>query len=153
VLTAVIDGDKVTIGTFAGFLVVFALAARHSLVLVRRSHELEDGGETFGPELVRHVARERLAPTFTSAVAMLALFVPLLFFGGRAGFEVVHPMAAVVVGGVITSTALTLLVVPSLYLRFGRRAEGSREPLDLIIDLAAAEAPAQTVPATSTVDA
>jgi Cu/Ag efflux pump CusA len=153
VIAAAIDGDQVTIGTFAGFLVVFAIAARHSVVLARLSHSLEDGGETFGPDLVRQTARDRLAPTITSAVANLAVFVPLLFFGGRAGLEVVHPMAVVVVGGLVTSTALTLLVVPALYLRFGLRGEGSREPLDLVIDLSAMERSDEAARAPSTIDA
>jgi Cu/Ag efflux pump CusA len=153
VIAAAINGGDVTIGTFAGFLVVFALAARHSLVLVRHSQQLEDGGEAFGPDLVKHAVGDRLAPTLSSAVASLALFAPLLFFGGRAGFEVVHPMAVVVVGGLVTSMALTLLVAPSLYRRFGLRREGSREPLDLVIDLTTPEPPAETVRTPSTVDA
>jgi cobalt-zinc-cadmium resistance protein CzcA len=84
---------------------------------------------------------------------MLAVFVPLLFFGSRAGFEVVQPMAAVVVGGLLTSTVLTLLVVPALYLHFGFRKESAREPLDLVTDLAAAEAQEAAARAPSTVDA
>jgi Cu/Ag efflux pump CusA len=153
VIAAAINGGDVTIGTFAGFLVVFALAARHSVLLVRHGQQLEDGGEAFGPELVEHAVRDRLASTIASAVATLALFVPMLFFGGRAGFEVVHPMAVVVVGGLVTSTALTLLVVPSLYHRFGLRKEGSREPQDLVIDLTTPEQPADAVRTPSTVDA
>jgi Cu/Ag efflux pump CusA len=153
VLAAVIDGDDVTIGTFAGFLVVYAIAARHMLVLVRHSHDLEDGGAEFGPGLVGQAARDRLAPAVTSTVAVLAVFVPLLFFGGRAGFEVVQPMAAVVVGGLVTSSILTLLVAPALYLRFGLRGESGREPLDLVTDLAAAEQAEAAVGSRSTVDA
>jgi Cu/Ag efflux pump CusA len=135
VIAAVIDGGNVTIGTFAGFLVVFALAARHSVLLVRHGHELEDVGEDVGPDLAGRAALHRLTPTITSAIATLGLFVPLMFLGGRAGLEVVQPMAAVVVGGLVTSTALTLLVVPALYARFGTRREGAREPFDITIDL------------------
>jgi Cu/Ag efflux pump CusA len=135
VIAAVIDGGNVTIGTFAGFLVVFALAARHSVLLVRHGHELEDVGEDVGPDLAGRAALHRLTPTITSAIATLALFVPLMFLGGRAGLEVVQPMAAVVVGGLVTSTALTLLVVPALYARFGTRREGARERFDITIDL------------------
>jgi Cu/Ag efflux pump CusA len=153
VLAAVINGGDVTIGTFAGLLLVFALAARHSIVLVRHGQQLEDGGEAFGPELAEHAAVDRMPSTITSAIAILAVFVPMLFFGGRAGFEVVHPMAVVVVGGVVTSTALALLVVPSLYSRFGLRREESREPLDLVIDLTTPEKPADAVRTPSTVDA
>jgi Cu/Ag efflux pump CusA len=130
---------------------VLGLAARHSIVLGRHSQALEDGGEAFGPDLVAQAARDRVAPTIISAVASLAVFVPLLFFGGQAGLEVVHPMAVVVVGALVTSTALTLLVVPALYLRFGLRGASGREPLDLYIDLSSADAPGARTP--STVDA
>ena len=154
VLAALVDGDAISIGTIAGFLAVFALAARNSVLFVRHSQDLEDhGDDAFGPELVHRVARERLAPTVTGAVATAAVFLPMLFFGGLAGFEVVHPMAAVVVGGLVTSTALQLFVVPALYLRFGLRREGGREPLDMTIDLTTDEKQGGVVRTTSTIDA
>jgi Cu/Ag efflux pump CusA len=134
VVAAVIDGDPISIGTFAGLLAVFGLAARSTVLFVRQAQEAEDRrGEPFGSELVERVARERLAPTAVGAVATLVVFLPMLFFGGIAGFEVVHPLAAVVVGGLVTSTALQVFVLPALYLHFGFRR--SREPFDLTIDL------------------
>ena len=153
VLAAVIDGGVISIGTVAGFLAVLGLTARNCVLLVRRAQELEDhDGQAFGAELVGRVARERLAPTLTSAVATVLVFLPMLFFGGLAGFEVVQPMAAVVVGGLLTSTALTLLVVPALYLRFGARP-ASRESFDLVVDLTAEDEQPEVVRTSSTIDA
>jgi CzcA family heavy metal efflux pump len=140
VLAALVDGDLVSIGSLMGFLAVLGLAARHTVLLARRCHELEDDdGLAFGPALVRRAARERFAPTVTTTVTAAAMLLPLLFFGGRAGHELVHPMAAVVLGGLVTSTLFSLLVVPALYLRFGLRPEGDRERFDMVLDLTTAE--------------
>jgi Cu/Ag efflux pump CusA len=138
-VAALIDGDVISIGSLVGLLAVFGLAARHSILFVQRCHELENDGGAFDPELVRRVARERLMPSVTSAATTLLAFLPLLFFGGLAGHEIVHPMAAVVMGGLVTTTVLNVFVVPSLYLRFGRRSEGGRERFDTFVDLAGAE--------------
>jgi Cu/Ag efflux pump CusA len=77
--------------------------------------------ETFGSALVLRGARERLAPIVMTASATGLALVPLVILGEIPGHEIEHPMAVVILGGLITSTLLNLFVVPSLYLRFGRR--------------------------------
>ena len=77
-------------------------------------------GETFGPELVIRGARERLAPILMTALATGLALVPLAIAGDLPGHEIEHPMAIVILGGLVTSTLLNLFVVPALYLRFGR---------------------------------
>ena len=156
VLAAVIDGDLVSIGTIVGFFAVLGLAARHCVLFVHRCHDLEDegDGETRG-DIVRRAVHERLAPTLTATLTTAALLLPLLFFGGQAGHEIVHPMAAVILGGLVTSAAINLFVVPALYQRFGSRNEAHREQIDLFIDLAVAERsePVVATEALRTVDA
>jgi Cu/Ag efflux pump CusA len=78
-------------------------------------------GEVFGPALVLRGARERLAPILMTTLATGLAIVPLVVLGDLPGHEIEHPMAVVILGGLVTSTLLNLLVVPSLYLRFGRR--------------------------------
>ena len=135
VVAAIIRGNEVSIGTMVGFLVVFGLAVRNSISFVHRCHQLEDAdNDTSSAALVVCVARERLAPTLTSAAAIGFMLVPLLFFGGQAGQEIIHPMVVVVIGGLLTSTLFSLAVVPSLYGRFGARSEASRERFDLYPD-------------------
>ena len=63
----------------------------------------------FGRALVLRAARDRFAPTFTSLVAVGAVFMGLVVAGGGAGREIVHPMAVVVVGGIVTSAIVSLL--------------------------------------------
>jgi CzcA family heavy metal efflux pump len=121
VLAALIAGAELSLGSFAGFLALFGLAARTDVLLIRRFQDLEREGESFGPELVERGARERLAPILTSAAAIAVVMLPFVIAGTRPGLEVVHPMAVVILGGVVTSTLLVLFVLPALYLRFGGR--------------------------------
>jgi len=148
VLAALVDRDPLSIGTLAGFLVLYGLAARNSITFVQRCHQLEDGnGALAAREHVGLAARERLAPTLTGAVTAFVALLPLLFFGGSAGHEVIHPMAVVVLGGLVTVTAFSLFVVPSLYGRFGNRSEASRERFELYSAQAVDDdLEAQTVP-------
>jgi CzcA family heavy metal efflux pump len=120
-LAAALDGSVVSMGTLVGLLAVLGIAARHTLLLVARCRLLEDDGEPFGPGVVRVAALERLVPVLTTTVAVGLALAPLVAFGTRAGHELVHPMAVVVLGGLVTSAALNLFAMPSLYLRFGSR--------------------------------
>ena len=136
VVSTVVFDHSVTIGSLVGFVAVFGLATRHLIALVRRAHDREDlDGEQFGRALVLHAARDRFAPTFTSLVAVGAVFMGLVVAGGGAGREIVHPMAVVVVGGIVTSAIVSLLLAPVLYLRFGARPAESRERFDFELDL------------------
>ena len=65
-------------------------------------------------------ARERLGPILMTTLCTGLALAPLLFYGDQPGREIEHPLAVVIIGGLITSTLLTLFVLPSLYLRFGR---------------------------------
>ncbi len=122
-LAVLVTGAEVTLGSLAGFLAVLGIAARQAVLLVSRfAHLRQHEGEPFGPELVARGTRERLVPIMTSALATGAALLPFAVLGSRAGFEIVHPLAVVVLGGLITATLLNLLVVPALYLLAGSRA-------------------------------
>jgi Cu/Ag efflux pump CusA len=79
----------------------------------------------FGRELVLRGARERLAPILMTSLATGLALVPLVVLGTRPGHEIEHPLAVVILGGLFTSTLLSLFVLPSLYLRFGHRRGGA----------------------------
>jgi Cu/Ag efflux pump CusA len=83
-------------------------------------HLEQEEGMPFGRELVMRGAEERLAPILMTALATALALVPIVLGGTRAGYEIEHPLAVVILGGLVTSTALNLFVVPSLYLRFGK---------------------------------
>ena len=131
-LAALIDGAELSLGAMAGFLILFGLAARNGMLLIRHLQALERGGEPFGPELVHRGGTDRMLPVLTTAVALAVAAVPFVVMGTRSGLEIVSPMAVVMLGGIITSTFLALFVLPALYLRFaagGTRIGPSEEDL------------------------
>jgi Cu/Ag efflux pump CusA len=81
--------------------------------------EREEGME-FGPALVLRGAQERLSPILMTATVTGLALAPLVYSGTIPGHEIEHPMAVVILGGLVTSTLLNLFLVPSLYLRFGK---------------------------------
>jgi CzcA family heavy metal efflux pump len=123
-LAALADGGTLSIGSYLGLLAVFGLAARSCILLVGRCRQLEEReGEAFGPQLVLRAAEERLTPILMTATAATVVLLPLAIGGERPGFEVVHPMAIVILGGLATSTLLNLFVTPALYAQFGSSPE------------------------------
>jgi CzcA family heavy metal efflux pump len=123
-VAALINGRVVSIGSIAGFLAILGLAARQAIMQIRHCQHLErQGGQTLGDELVRRGAGERFAGVLTSVFTMALMFVPLAIAGQIAGLEIVHPMAIVILGGLVSTTLLTLFVVPVLYQRFGSHSD------------------------------
>jgi len=120
VVAALMAGGTFTLGSIAGLIGVLGIAARGVVLLIRHYQHLERSeGVAFGPELVVRGTRDILAPTLMSALAAAVVLAPIVVVGSVPGFEIVHPMAVVVLGGLLTTTVLTLFVVPVLYLRFG----------------------------------
>jgi CzcA family heavy metal efflux pump len=122
-LAAYLGGGILSLGSLVGFFTVFGIAARNGILMINHFQHLEQfEGETFGPKLVLRGARERLAPILMTTLATGLAIVPLVVAGNVPGNEIEHPLAVVVLGGLVTSTLLNLFVVPALYLRFGRPA-------------------------------
>ncbi|MGH3844854.1 MAG: efflux RND transporter permease subunit, partial [Pseudonocardiaceae bacterium] len=118
---AVAASGILTLGSLVGLFTVFGIAARNGIMLLSHYRHLQDReGVAFGPGLVVRGARERLRPILMTALATGLAVLPLVVAGEIPGHEIEHPMAVVIVGGLVTSTLLNLFVVPSLYLRFGR---------------------------------
>lgn len=120
VAAVALTGGVLSLGSLVGFVTVIGIAARNGIMLLSHYQHLErHEGMTFGRELVLRGAEERLVPILmTAACAGLAL-VPLIVAGNAPGHEIEHPMAIVILGGLISSTALNLLLLPALYARYG----------------------------------
>ena len=129
VIAAFGTGDEVSIGAAVGLLTVLGISARHAILLVKRYQHLERvEGEELGAGLIVRGARERLAPTLLTAAATALAFAPFALLGNRAGYELLHPMGVVVLAGLLTSTAVSLFLVPALYLAFaGARSDTERD--------------------------
>ena len=121
-------GDGVlSLGSLVGFLTVFGIAARNGILMISHFQHLEKKeGVRFGPALVLQGAQERLAPIMMTALATGLALVPLAVAGSLPGHEIEHPMAIVILGGLLTSTLLNLFVLPSLYLRFAKSRKERR---------------------------
>ena len=124
VLAAVAAGGTLSFGSVIGLLAVFGLAARNAVLLIDHYQHLEqDEGEAFGTELVLRGAHERVSGTLATAVAGALVLLPFVIAGPIPGYEIVQPLAVVVLGGLVTSTLLTLFVMPALYLRLASSPE------------------------------
>ncbi|HSL75938.1 MAG TPA: efflux RND transporter permease subunit, partial [Candidatus Limnocylindrales bacterium] len=129
ILAAWIGTGVISLGSLVGFFTVLGIAARNGIMMINHFQHLEKyEGMEFGPALVIRGARERLAPILMTALATGLALVPLAIAGDLPGHEIEHPMAIVILGGLVTSTLLNLFVVPSLYLRFGRPKPASPTP-------------------------
>ena len=116
VLAAFVARDGMSLGAFAALLAVLALAARGVVSLVDRYQALEADGVAPGAGLVVRGAAERLPATLIPAVVSAVALLPLIVTGTIAGQEIVHPIAVIVVGGLITTTLVVAFVIPALYL-------------------------------------
>jgi CzcA family heavy metal efflux pump len=111
-----------SLGSLVGFLTILGVAARNGIMLISHYQHLEEfEGEPFGLGLIMRGARERIAPIMMTALTAGLALVPLVVAGNIPGHEIEHPMAIVILGGLVTSTLVNLFIVPSLYLVFGRR--------------------------------
>ena len=119
-LAALAAGGTISLGSLAGLIGVVAIATRQVVVLMRRYQDLERrDGNPFGADLVGIGTGDRLRPIVTATLATVAILLPLIFFGNGAGFEIIRPMAVVMLGGTLTAALVNLLVTPAAYLQYG----------------------------------
>jgi Cu/Ag efflux pump CusA len=131
-IAGLIDGTTFSLGAIAGLLTVFGIAVRNGVALIGQLQRQEEReGRYVRTALVVRAAYDRLGPVLIAAAATAAAVLPFVFLGNRPGFEIVRPMAVVVVGGLVTTSLLTLLVLPALYSRLapGARARAAEDEL------------------------
>ena len=129
IAAAFLTGGVLSLGSLVGLVTVIGIAARNGIMLVShyRHMQLEEG-VPFGRELVLRGAEERLAPILMTALATGLALVPIALSGDKAGHEIEHPMAVVILGGLVTSTLLNFFLLPPFYLRFGRQEHAGNTP-------------------------
>ena len=122
-LTSMIDpsASSLSIGSLVGFVTLFGITMRNSIMMISHfEHLVTEEGMTWGPEAVIRGASERVMPILMTATVTSLALLPLALGTGEAGREIEGPMAIVILGGLVTSTALNLLVLPTLALRYGK---------------------------------
>jgi Cu/Ag efflux pump CusA len=131
-LVAALRREVLSVASLMGLLVVLAIAVRGGVVQIRHYQRLEREGEQGGRDLVLRGTRDRFGPAVVAALATAAALAPLLVVGATAGLEILQPLVAIVLGGLVTATLLNLLILPTAYLRFAARPQpapaGSHDP-------------------------
>jgi len=115
-----------SIGSLVGFVTLFGITTRNSIMMISHfEHLIEQEGMAWGLDTAIRGASERLIPILMTALVTALGLLPLAIGSGAAGREIEGPMAIVILGGLITSTLLNLLVLPTLALRFGKFAHAA----------------------------
>jgi CzcA family heavy metal efflux pump len=115
--------NNISIATLVGFIAVAGVAARNSIMLISHYlHLMQHEGEGFTKKMVIRGTKERLVPVLMTALAAGIGLIPLVLAADQPGKEILHPVAVVIVGGLVTSTLLGLGVTPTVFYTFGRKA-------------------------------
>lgn len=118
VFSVALSGGVISVASMVGFITLFGIATRNGLLLVDNYNNRLATGMPLKEVLIEG-SLERLAAILMTALTSALGMVPLVI-GTGAGKEILQPLAVVVLGGLFTSTALTLLVIPALYAQFGK---------------------------------
>jgi len=126
VAAAVMGGASLSVGSMVGFVTLFGITVRNSIMLVSHyRHLVEVEGETWGLQTAIRGAQERLPSILMTALVTALAMLPIAFDSDNPGREIMGPMAAIIIGGLASSTILNLLILPTVLLRWGKFSKGS----------------------------
>jgi Cu/Ag efflux pump CusA len=127
VLAVFATGGVLTLGSMVGFVTLFGITLRNSIMLVSHyQHLVEAEGADWSKETALRGAQERLPSILMTALVTALGLLPLALGSGQPGREIEGPMATIIVGGLMTSTLLNLVILPTVLLHYGRFGGGGR---------------------------
>ena len=128
-VAAYLGGGVLSLGSFLGLVAVLGLAVRNGIMLIKHFQYLEQHAPVHSSSLVAQAVGERLPAIVATAITIGLIVLPFVVLGNVAGLEILHPAAVVILGGLVTSTILTLFVIPALYPRFVAKTVGETRSL------------------------
>jgi Cu/Ag efflux pump CusA len=121
VVAALVTGGTMSVGSMVGFVTLFGITVRNSIMLVSHYRRLVGvEGMPWNLDTAVRGAQERLPSILMTALVTALAMLPIAVNSDNAGREIMGPMAAIIIGGLVSSTLLNLLVLPSVMLRYGR---------------------------------